>query len=165
MSSRRGFLGGSIAAAAVGGMAWVAPAAAQPRPQPQPPGRGGRVVRAEWTAAGPPDGREPVDPTAPTEEERIHVPVLTLPRAVRAGRAFDLVVRIGVTAHVMAADHRIDWVEVMVGQERAWVMDLGAGVPYPVIRVPLVMSGAGTIVVRARCTQHGVWRTRHDVTM
>jgi desulfoferrodoxin-like iron-binding protein len=106
-----------------------------------------------------------VDATAPTEEERIHIPVLSLPRAARPGRPFDLVVRIGLVAHPMDAEHRIDWIEVRVGEERAWVIDLGTAVPYPVVRVPIVLAAAGTITVRARCTRHHVWRTRHDVTV
>src|SRR5688572_22323893 len=137
MTSRRRFLGGSLATAAIGGVAWAAPAVAGAQPR----GRA-RGLRAEWSPNGPPDGREPADATAPTEEERIHIPVLSLPRAVRPGRAFDLVVRIGLVAHPMDPDHRIDWIEVRVGEERAWVIDLGAAVPYPVARVPIVLAAA-----------------------
>lgn len=157
---RRGFVGLSLGALASSiGAALVLPgrAAAQPR-------RGRGSLRPDWTAEGPPDGREPSDPTAPSEEERIHVPTLSVPAAIRAGRPFDLVVQIGFTAHPMQPDHRIDWVEVRIGETRAWVIDLGPGVPFPVVRVPVVLEQAAPITVRARCSQHGVWRTRHSVT-
>src|SRR5690349_21802009 len=138
---RRGFL---QAAGIVGaGTVVSATALAQPR------GRAG--LRAEWSATGPADGHEPADPTAPSAEERIHVPVLTLPRATRAGRAFDLVVQVGMDPHPMQPDHRIDWVEVRIGETRAWVIDLSAGVPYPIVRVPIALAAAAPLTVRARC--------------
>lgn len=77
------------------------------------------IERAEWTAAGPPSGREPRDATAPNAEERLHVPVLSLPARVVAGRPFDLAVRVGMTMHPMEEGHRIGWIDAFVGDERA----------------------------------------------
>lgn len=150
---RRVFLGGiaALGATAVS----MGPTRAQEAP----------VGRSEWDAAG----REPVDLAALTEDELVHVPVLTLPSAPRVGRAFDLAVQIGVTPHEATAEHRIDWIDVrledaaLVGRS-VFCVDLSADVPYPVVRVPLVLSAAATLVVRARCTQHGVWVTRRAIT-
>ena len=116
----------------------------------------GSVVRAEWSAAG----REPVDVAAMSAEELVHVPVLTLPGVPRLGRAFDLAVQIGVQPHEVTAEHRIDWIDVRLDDRPVFSADLSADVPYPIVRVPLVLHGAATLVVRARCTQHGVWVTR-----
>lgn len=121
--------------------------------------------RPGWSATGPLDGREPVDPTEPTAEERRHVPVLVLPRAVRAGRPFDFVIQVGLDPHVMTPAHHVEWVELAVGEERVFVADLGARVAYPIVRVPIVLSETAEITVRARCNLHGTWRTRRAVTV
>ena len=118
------------------------------------------AARLEWAEAG----REPVDVSAMSADELIHVPVLTLPSAPRLGRAFDLAVQIGVTPHESTAEHRIDWIEVRLDERSVFAADLSSDVPYPVVRVPLVLRAAATLVVRARCTQHGVWVTRRALT-
>lgn len=130
-----------------------------------------QITREDWSASGEPTGREPADEAALTGEERLHVPVLSLPARLRAGRAFDLVVQIGVRPHECTAEHRIDWIEVALGPSggasgewrRVFVADLSVDVPYPVVRVPVVLREPATLVVRARCNVHGVWRTRREL--
>jgi superoxide reductase len=100
-----------------------------------------------------------------SDEERLHVPVLTLPERVRIGRPFDLVVQIGVRPHPMSADHRIDWIEVALGDQRVAVIDLSEHVAYPIVRVPVIVRAGGVLSARARCTAHGVWITRRDVAV
>lgn len=118
-------------------------------------------AREGWSPRGPLDGREPADAAELTPEERRHVPVMVLPQRVRAGRPFDFVAQIGVEPHVMTPSHHIDWIEVAVGEERVFVTDLSPRVPYPIVRVPLVLeAGATEVTVRAHCTLHGTWRTR-----
>src|SRR5687768_17457335 len=105
---RRAFVTGSIAVLGAAGFPSLGRA------------RRGRVAscptcpppRADWSATGALEGRAPADPMSLTDEERIHVPVLSLPERVRAGRPFDLVVQIGVRPHEMIAGHRIEWIEV-----------------------------------------------------
>jgi superoxide reductase len=131
-----------------------------------------QVVREGWSGAGEPTGREPSDAAALSDEERVHVPVLSLPARVRAGRAFDLVVQIGVRPHESTAEHRIDWIEVALGPaagasgewRRVVVADLSVDVPYPVLRVPVMIREPATLVARARCNVHGVWRTVRELT-
>jgi len=122
-------------------------------------------LRAEWSATGVPEGRAPADPGAMSDEERMHVPVLTLPDRVRAGRPFDLVVQIGVRPHEITPEHRVEWIEVCLDERRVFVADLSADVAYPVVRVPIAMAVPGTISARARCSQHGVWITRRAITV
>lgn len=109
------------------------------------------------------DGREPRDPSALTAEERRHVPVLVLPTRVRAARAFDLVVQVGVEPHPMTASHHVEWIEVTVGEERAFLATLAGPVAYPIVRVPLTLGASGPLTVRARCNLHGTWRTRRTI--
>ena len=152
---RRAFLvSGSIIA---GSIAIPGDAAAQRRTRP--------TLRAEWSGTGVPDGRAPADPSAMSDEERMHVPVLTLPQRVRSGRPFDLVVQIGVRPHEITAEHRVDWIEVCLDERRILVADLSVDVAYPVVRVPIVMTATAMLTARARCTQHGVWITRREITV
>lgn len=122
-------------------------------------------ARPGWSPTGPLEGREPADPGDLTAEERRHVPVLVLPRQVRAGRPFDFVVQVGVDPHVMTPAHHIEWVEIAVGEERVFVADLGPGVAYPIVRVPVVLGAPAEVTVRARCNLHDVWRTRRTISV
>lgn len=109
------------------------------------------------------EGREPVDAMALTREERRHVPVLVLPRAVRAGRPFDFVAQIGVEPHVMTEAHYIEWIELYLDAERVFSAELGARVAYPIVRVPLALVETAHLTVRSQCNLHGIWRTRRPV--
>lgn len=153
---RRRFLGTTLLAAAAMPVS-ASVALAQRRPARATP------LRADWRPDGPRTGREPRDVTALDAEERAHVPVLTLPPRIQLGRAFDLVVQIGLDPHPMGADHKIDWIEVSLGDARVLTADLGVGVPWPIVRVPLLVGAPARLVVRARCSQHGVWMTARDV--
>ena len=88
-----------------------------------------------------------------------------MPRAVRAGRAFDLVVQVGVEPHPMEPRHRIEWVEVTAGEERVFATSLGRAVAFPVLRVPMVLEAPTVLTVRASCNRHGVWRTRREIRL
>lgn len=113
-------------------------------------------------------GREPHNPNAMSPEERLHCPALTMPDRVHPGRAFDLVVRIGVDVHPMDAAHHIERVEVELDGVLAWAADLSARVPFSVVRIPLMLAADAThaaLAVRARCNVHGVWLTRRDLEL
>jgi superoxide reductase len=150
---RRTLLRGSVASglAALGSPLVPSRAAAQ-------------VTRADWSPTGELTGHEPADLASLTDEERVHVPVITLPARLRVGRSFDLVVQVGVRPHECTEEHHVDWIEVALGERRVFVADLSLDVPFPVVRVPLVVRAAETLTVRARCNQHGVWRTRRELS-
>jgi superoxide reductase len=145
---RRAFVRGSLAA-----LAATLPLARIASAQP-------RFTRPDWDGSAAPTGREPADPEVLSDEERSHVPVLTLPRHVHLGRPFDLVVQVGLRPHEMSAAHHIDWIEICLDAQRVAVIDLTPDVPFPIVRVPIVVRASGTLVARARCNQHGVWMTR-----
>lgn len=134
-------------------------ALAQPRTTPAAP----PALRTGWSPTGPRDGREPADTAHLGADERLHVPVITLPELVRRGRAFDLVVQAGLDAHPMEAAHHIDWIEVYAGDTRAFITDLSPFVPFAVVRVPLVLAATTELRVRVHCTLHGAWPTRRTV--
>lgn len=146
---RRAFVGGALASL----VSWPRLAGAQHTP------------RADWSDTGEPTGREPADPDALTDEERSHVPVLTLPRHVHVGRPFDLVVQIGLRPHEMSTAHHVEWIDVCLDERRVAVVDLSPDVPFPIVRIPIVLRGPAVLVARARCNQHGVWRTRREIAI
>lgn len=146
---RRSFALGSLAALVVGRAGLV-------RAQP-------RVVREGWSGTGAPEGREPADLDALTDEERAHVPVLTLPRHVHLGRPFDLVVQVGLRPHAMTSEHHIDWIEVCLDERRVAVVDLSTDVAFPIVRLPIVLPAPAVLTARAHCNLHGTWRTRREL--
>ena len=146
---RRAWLAGGVAS----GVVLVGGSLCVPRAHAQ-------VTRPDWSPSGALEGREPRDLSALTPEERSHVPVLTLPARLRAGRSFDLIVQVGIQPHECTEDHHIDWIEVALDERRVFVADLSSDIPFPVVRVPLAVHVASTLTVRARCNQHGVWRTQ-----
>lgn len=95
--------------------------------------------------------------------DRTHLPILSLPARLRLGRSFDLVVRIGEPLHEQRRDHHIEWVDVRYAGELLFACDLSPNVPFPVVRVPVVLRRSGELIVRARCAQHGV--VRHTLAL
>jgi desulfoferrodoxin (superoxide reductase-like protein) len=143
VSGRRLFVGSLGATVAAGASALVAPAVAQETP--------GRV-------------HERATPRELSDEasglERTHLPRIALPARPRLGRAFDLVVRIGEPMHEQRRDHHVAWVEVSYGADRLFVCDLSADVPFPVVRIPVILRRPDELRVRLACTRDGsfVWR-------
>lgn len=99
---------------------------------------------------------------AATGEHRMHLPRVNVPALPRTGRPFDLVVRVGEPMHEQRRDHFIQRVTVRHADELLFDTELGPSVPFPVVRVPVMLRRAGDLVVEVRCSQHGgfVWRTR-----
>jgi desulfoferrodoxin (superoxide reductase-like protein) len=92
--------------------------------------------------------------------DRTHLPFVSLPARPRLGRPFDLVVRVGEPQHEQRTEHHVQWIDVRYGDERLFACDLSPSVPFPVVRVPVLLRRADELVVRLRCSQHGVhaWR-------
>jgi desulfoferrodoxin (superoxide reductase-like protein) len=153
---RRAFVRGSLLAIAAAPLIGGETASAQRRAPP---------LRADWEPTGPLTGREAADPSALTDEERMHAPRITLPVRVRSGRAFDLVVQVGAPPHECTEAHRIDWIEVALDERRVMTADLSLDVPFPILRVPIVLRASAMLVARAHCTQHGVWMTRRAIEL
>jgi desulfoferrodoxin (superoxide reductase-like protein) len=110
--------------------------------------------RPDWRATGPREGTL-VDASSEGISSE-HVPRITLPARPRLMRPFDLVVRIGEN-HPQRADHFIAWVEVAYEGEILFITDLSPSVPFPVVRIPVLLRREGTLTVRAHCTRHGTF--------
>ncbi|MBX7190759.1 MAG: hypothetical protein K1X94_01795 [Sandaracinaceae bacterium] len=92
-----------------------------------------------------------------TGADRMHLPAVALPARPRLGRSFDLVVRIGEPLHEQRHDHHIAWIEALYGAERLFACDLSPDVPFPVVRVPVVLRRVDVLRVRLRCSRDGVF--------
>lgn len=139
---RRAFLLGALGAC--GGVGLCPTALAQERPgQGETP----RSIASDVTGA-----------------DRIHLPIVSLPARPRLLRAFDLVVRIGDPLHEQRRDHHIQWIEARYGAERLFVCELSPDVPFPVVRVPVVLRRADELAVRLRCSRHGAFEWRLAIT-
>ena len=96
--------------------------------------------------------------------DRTHLPILSLPARTRLGRSFDLVVRIGEPLHEQRRDHHVQWVEVRYGADRLFVCELSPDVPFPVVRIPVILRRSDELAVRTRCSQHGSFEWRLALT-
>ncbi|MBN8614791.1 MAG: hypothetical protein J0L92_29600 [Deltaproteobacteria bacterium] len=96
--------------------------------------------------------------------DRMHLPIVSLPARPRLGRAFDLVVRVGEPLHEQRIDHHIAWIEARYGSDRLFVCDLSPDVPFPVVRVPVVLRRVDELAVRLFCTRHGAFEWRLALT-
>lgn len=144
VARRRLLVGGLAGVASVAGL--VVPAAAQDAgPECGRPGQGLTPVAVDLQATG----------TA-----RTHLPLLSLPARPRLGRSFDLVVRVGEPQHEQRRDHHIAWIEVRYGEQRLFLCELSPDVPFPVVRVPVVLRRADTLTVRLYCTRDGAFEHR-----
>jgi desulfoferrodoxin (superoxide reductase-like protein) len=146
MVGRRAFAGSVGAGVVLGGLAGSALGA--------PTASGQAVGRVH-------EGASPRELQADVEGlDRMHLPVVAMPARPRLGRAFDLVVRIGEPMHEQRLDHHIAWIDVHYGSDRVFSCELSPDVPFPVVRVPVVLRRADVLSVRLACTRDGsfVWR-------
>ncbi len=127
----------------------------------------GAIVGAATSTAEAQEACRPGEGESPREitndvsgADRMHLPLVSLPARPRLLRAFDLVVRVGEPMHEQRRDHHIQWLEVRYGADRLFVCDLSPDVPFPVVRVPVVLRRVDELTVRLRCSRHGafVWR-------
>ncbi len=75
-----------------------------------------------------------------------HVPVLA-----RSGA--DVTVTVGTVPHPMAAEHYIEWIEVLQGDAVSRHYLNPGAVPQATFELP-----AGAVVARAYCNLHGLWK-------
>lgn len=118
--------------------------------------------RPSWNAVGPREGTL-VDANS-EGVPREHLPFISLPARPRLQRPFDLVIRVGEPSHPQRSDHFIAWVEAAYDEELLFVADLSPSVPFPVVRIPVILRRAGLLTIRAHCTRHGTFRLQQALT-
>ena len=104
--------------------------------------------------------------------EKLHVPVITAPEKVEAGKPFTVEVSIGEIIHPMGPKHWIEHLSLSIGNEpagRASFQSRGYLQPKAAFTVVLTKdsapSGKATLVVRERCNMHGYWENSLNITV
>ncbi len=105
----------------------------------------------------------PKDATNLSELEKKHVPVIESPDKVKAGKPFNVTVKIGSIPHVMETGHHIQWIDIYSGENFLAKVLLTPVFTRAEVTVTLVKGGAHkTSKLRAveRCNLHGLWEAR-----
>jgi superoxide reductase len=112
------------------------------------------------------------DPTAKTPLEKGHAPVITAPKAVKAGEAFTVEVTVGENVHPMGPAHWIEYIELRIGNEPAGRVDFQArGFLKPKATFTVVIpkeaapEGKLTLVAQQHCNLHGLWESTSDIAV
>ncbi|AAR34050.1 class II SORL domain-containing protein [Geobacter sulfurreducens] len=112
------------------------------------------------------------DPAKKSPLEQKHVPVITAPKAVKAGEPFTVEVAVGEVVHPMGPTHWIQFIELNVGNEPAGRVDMqprGFLSPKATFTVTIPKEAAPegkiTLVVNERCNLHGYWEGSIDIAV
>jgi superoxide reductase len=112
------------------------------------------------------------NPSHKTPLEKSHVPVITAPGKVRAGKPFTVEVSIGEVIHPMGPNHWIEFIALNIGNEPAGRIDFQSrGYLNPKVTFTVVLtkesapSGKVTLVAHHRCNLHGYWEGNLDIVV
>jgi len=106
--------------------------------------------------------RRPLDRENPTEEERMHTPLVTISRqskVVSHNGCIDIQIKVGEIEHEMTAEHFIDYIDIYI--DKAYVMRaaLTPKKAHPLISICL-NAASGRLDVISHCNVHGSWLTK-----
>lgn len=112
------------------------------------------------------------DQAKKTPLEKSHAPVISAPASVKAGEPFPVEVSVGENLHPMGPSHRIEYIELAIGNEPAGRIDMqpnGYMKPKVIFMVALpkemAPSGKVTLVAYQRCNLHGYWESSIDISV
>lgn len=104
--------------------------------------------------------------------EMSHAPLITAPKAVKAGELFTVEVSVGEKLHDMSPAHWIGYIELAIGNEPIGRVDFqprGFMKPKAVFTIALpkemAPNGVVTLVAHQRCNLHGLWESTLDVAV
>ncbi len=98
--------------------------------------------------------------------EKKHAPVIKAPAKVSKGETVAVTVSVGVLPHPMTDAHWIERVRIFT-EEGGAVADVSfarTGVA-PVVTVNIVVGASTTVVAQAFCNLHGIWESRHSLSV
>ena len=106
----------------------------------------------------------PLDPNNMTEDERIHVPQVTLPPVIEDGNQAPIIVEMD---HPMEEDHYINSIQILNFHDPVVIKGQcfftpQSGEAFVSTQIRL-MGGESRVWVVAECNQHGRWATFQDV--
>jgi superoxide reductase len=104
------------------------------------------------------------DPENETLLEKLHVPVITAPKTVKAGEPFEVGVAIGEEMHPMGPKHWIEYVQLSIGNEPAGTLAFRShGYLKPKTSFVVVLGNElkgkqVSLVATLKCNLHGLWQ-------
>jgi len=106
--------------------------------------------------------RKPLNPENPTEEEKMHTPLLTISRqsnTISDNGCIDIQIKVGEIEHEMTSEHFIEFIDIYI--DRTYVMRaaLTPKRAYPLISTCL-NAASGRLAVISHCNVHGNWITK-----
>lgn len=109
----------------------------------------------------------PADPSAMTDLERKHLPVITAPEAVDKGQCFEVTVEVGkLLAHPNEPGHFIEFVELYADETFLARVNLTAAKTCPKATFSVSLDHLhGELRAYERCNLHGVWASAKAVTV
>lgn len=111
---------------------------------------------------------KPANPANLTELEKKHIPVIDCPDTVKAGKPFQVKIKVGEVPHVSEEAHHIQWIEVKTGENLYARVDLTPVLSLPEVTITLKKAGKHrktTIRAVERCNMHGLWEAEKEITV
>jgi len=111
----------------------------------------------------------PKDLASPTELEKKHLPVISVPANLKAGETFEVTVEVGkLLAHPNEPSHFIEWIDLYANWVFLARISLSAATTQPTLKIPVTMPhGIKQLTLRAfeRCNMHGVWEGTKEISI
>mgnify|MGYP001028028850 CR=1 FL=1 len=110
---------------------------------------------------------QPNDQEEMSDLEKRHLPTITAPARVRAGKRFEVSVEVGsLLPHPNEKEHFIRFIDLYAGDVYLTRAEFTAETTSPVLRAwPSLPGGAGPLVAYCRCNQHGTWKSSVPITV
>lgn len=111
----------------------------------------------------------PKDPASPTDLEKMHLPVISVPANLKAGETFEVTVEVGkLLAHPNEPSHFIEWIDLYANYVFLDRISLSAATTQPTLKIPVTLPhDIKNLTLRAfeRCNMHGVWEGTQDISI
>lgn len=103
-----------------------------------------------------------------TDLEKKHLPVITVPDAIKADEPFEVTVEVGkLLKHPNENGHFIEFIDLYAEDVFLARLDLTAVTTQPSMKIPVVLPhGMEKVTLRAfeRCNLHGTWEGIKEIT-
>ncbi len=111
---------------------------------------------------------KPADPANLSDLDKKHIPVIDCPDTVKAGKPFQVKIKVGEVPHVSEVGHHIQWIEIKTGENLYARVELTPVLSLPEVTVTLKKAGKHrktTIRAIERCNLHGLWEAEKEITV
>ena len=109
----------------------------------------------------------PADADNLTDLEKRHLPMISAPDRVKAGKCFEATVEVGkLLEHPQDHSHFIQFIELYAGHVYVARLLLTAAMTRPILKVRVRLDRhVGPLRALALCNMHGTWECTKDITV